>query len=224
MAQPAVASAGTTPPTILIIDDDPDVQRFAARAISAAGYQVLLAADVSDALQLSAAHASKIHLALIDVMLPSGNGIELANALVEKHRDTLVVYMSGFPSDAIQAVQHDGGPDGGFLEKPFSAQALVQRIRELVPIQPQVDMPPVLTEPAMSAAAAERAATAANADAIYRLEAPVRCSQCGETITALKAVRLLRTQVNFTSTLPRRGRVLTCPTCLCVVSAELTNF
>jgi DNA-binding response OmpR family regulator len=157
------------------------------------------------------------------VMLPSGNGIELATALVEKHRDTFVVYMSGFPSDAIQAVQHDGGPDGGFLEKPFSAQALVQRIAELVPIQRDVQMPPAVDR-AASAPAADRSAIAANADAIYRLETPVRCAQCGETITALKAVRLLRTQVNFTSTLPRRGRVLTCPACLSVVSAELTNF
>src|SRR5215213_725018 len=213
MAQTALAPAATTAPTILIIDDDSDVQRFAARAISAAGYQVLLAADVSDALHLSAAHPSKIDLALIDVMLPSGNGIELATALVEKHRDTLVVYMSGFPSDAIQAVQHDGGPDGGFLEKPFSAQALVQRITELVPIERDLQMQPA-AERAVSAPTADRSAIGANADAIYRLETPVRCAQCGETITALKAVRLLRTQVNFTSTLPRRGRVLTCPTCL----------
>jgi hypothetical protein len=147
-----------------------------------------------------------------------------------------VLYMSGFPADAIRAVQHDGGPDGGFLEKPFSAQLLVQRVQEVLPNpapgsagsqesgvrvpdsavgapHPVPGMPP----PAGSS-------TAANADAVYRLETPVRCAQCGETITTLKAVRLLRTQVNFTSTLPRRGRVLTCPSCLCMVAAELTNF
>ena len=213
--------AGTTAPTVLIIDDDVSVQKFAARALTGAGYRVLLAADLQDALHIAAADPSKVDLAVIDIMLPSGSGIDLATALLEQHRDTLVLYMSGFPADAIRAVQHDGGPDGGFLEKPFSAHALVQRVQEVLPIpapdsvarSPQVVTPPAPLPP-----------TATNADAIYRLETPVRCPQCGETVTTLKAVRLLRTQVNFTSTLPRRGRVLTCPSCLCVVSAELTNF
>jgi DNA-binding response OmpR family regulator len=222
----AHAEAGTTAPTILVIDDDADVQRFAAKALANAGYRVLLAADVQDALHVAAAHPTKIDLALIDVMLPSGNGIELATALLTKHRDTLVLYMSGFPADAIQSVQHDGGPDGGFLEKPFSAQALVQRIQEILPVRSPRDEPlPTVRRLGPVAAPASPPLTAAdNADAVYRLETPVSCPQCRETITTLKAVRLLRTQVNFTSTLPRRGRVLVCPGCLCVVSAELTNF
>lgn len=61
-------------------------------------------------------------------------------------------------------------------------------------------------------------------DAVYKLESPVKCPYCGETITTLKAVRLLRDQVNFTSTLPRRGRVVACPTCMAVLPAELTNL
>jgi DNA-binding response OmpR family regulator len=225
MAMVANPEVGTTAPTILVIDDDADVQRFASKALANAGYRVLLAADVQDALHVAAAHPSKIDLALIDVMLPSGNGIELATALLTKHRDTLVLYMSGFPADAIQSVQHDGGPDGGFLEKPFSARALVQRIQEILPVRSQQDQPLPSAQPgARVAAPATPPSTADNADAIYRLETPVSCPQCGETIATLKAVRLLRTQVNFTSTLPRRGRVLVCPGCLCVVSAELTNF
>lgn len=224
MATVAQPEAGLTAPTILIIDDDASMQRFAARALATAGYRVLIADDVQDALDLAAAHPSKIDLALIDVMLPSGNGIELATALLTKHRDTLVLYMSGFPPDAIQAVQHDGGPGGGFLEKPFTGQALVERIREILPIPSAVDSPLPTTQSATPAAVADRSPAAANADAVYRLETPVRCSQCGDTISAMKAVRLLRTQVNFTSTLPRRGRALICPSCLCVISAELTNF
>lgn len=61
-------------------------------------------------------------------------------------------------------------------------------------------------------------------DAVYRLETPVKCPYCGETISTLKAVRLLRDQVNFTSTLPRRGRVLACPLCRALLPAELTNL
>lgn len=221
MALAVHPQAGMTTPTVLIIDDDVSVQKFAARALSGAGYRVLLAEDLQDALHIAAAAPSKVDLALIDIMLPSGSGIDLATALLEQHRDTLVLYMSGFPADAIRAVQHDGGPDGGFLEKPFSAQALVQRVQEVLPIPPPDIVP---RAPQLVTAPPPLPPTAANADAVYRLETPVRCPQCGETVTTLKAVRLLRTQVNFTSTLPRRGRVLTCPSCLCVVSAELTNF
>jgi hypothetical protein len=61
-------------------------------------------------------------------------------------------------------------------------------------------------------------------DAVYRLETPVKCPHCGEAVSTLKAVRLLRDQVNFTSTLPRRGRVVACPSCQAILPAELTNL
>jgi hypothetical protein len=61
-------------------------------------------------------------------------------------------------------------------------------------------------------------------EAVYRLETPVKCPHCGETVSTLKAVRLLRDTVNFTSTLPRRGRVLSCPSCQAILPAELTNL
>jgi hypothetical protein len=61
-------------------------------------------------------------------------------------------------------------------------------------------------------------------DAIYRLESPARCPQCGERLSELKAIRLLRVEVNFTSMLPRRGRIVVCPYCQTIVPAELTNF
>ena len=61
-------------------------------------------------------------------------------------------------------------------------------------------------------------------DATYRLETPARCPQCGEVLSELRAIRLLRAEVNFTSMLPRRGRIVVCPFCQTIVPAELTNF
>jgi hypothetical protein len=61
-------------------------------------------------------------------------------------------------------------------------------------------------------------------DAVYRLETPVKCPHCREIVSTLKAVRLLRDTVNFTSTLPRRGRVVACPNCEAILPAELTNL
>ena len=68
------------------------------------------------------------------------------------------------------------------------------------------------------------AASLSRGDAIYRLESPARCPQCGEVISELRAIRLLRVEVNFTSMLPRRGRVVVAPCCQTIVPAELTNL
>jgi hypothetical protein len=102
-------------------------------------------------------------------------------------------------------------------------RVLVERVRQLLPAgnhdpdgHNKAVRPPSPSQ--------EVPVPAPNSDAVYRLETPVRCPQCGDTISSLKAVRLLRTQVNFTSTLPRRGRILICPSCLSIVPAELTNF
>ena len=61
-------------------------------------------------------------------------------------------------------------------------------------------------------------------EAEYTLEHRVRCPYCSTDLDSIKVVRLLRTRVNFTSTLPRRGRVLACPSCQRIISAELAGF
>lgn len=64
--------------------------------------------------------------------------------------------------------------------------------------------------------------TVRDSDAEYRMEYPAVCPVCGLTITTLKVVRLLRSRVNFTSTLPRHGRAVICPSCRTILSAALT--
>lgn len=59
------------------------------------------------------------------------------------------------------------------------------------------------------------------AEAEYTLEAQVKCASCNETLNFVNVVRLLRTRVNFTSSLPRRGYVVVCPSCRKVVPAGL---
>ncbi len=61
-------------------------------------------------------------------------------------------------------------------------------------------------------------------EAEYTLEHRVKCPYCMTDLASITVVRLLRTRVNFTSTLPRRGRVLACPACQRVISAELAGF
>lgn len=205
---------------VLLVEDDLSLQALAAHALRSAGYQVLPASDIPQALQAGERHTGDIDLILTDISLPSGNGMTLAAELVSKRPNTPVLYMSGLTGEAIQAVQHEGAPEGSFLAKPFSPKALVAQVQEILGPTP----PEAPTDFQAAAGALNTPAPPASSEAVYRLERTVRCPQCGETISSLKAVRLLRTEVNFTSTLPRRGRILTCPSCQTIVPAELTNF
>src|SRR5687767_11308569 len=110
----------TSESTILLIDDDMGVQMFVAKILKNEGYQVLAAADMQEALHLSDTCTTEIRLILTDIMLPTGNGMALAQALLAKRPSTPVLYMSGAGTDAIHAIQFEGAPVGEFLEKPFS--------------------------------------------------------------------------------------------------------
>ena len=58
-------------------------------------------------------------------------------------------------------------------------------------------------------------------EAVYALERAVKCPSCTATLRKLNVVRTLRSKVNFTSNLPRRGYVMTCPDCEVVLSANI---
>jgi hypothetical protein len=58
-------------------------------------------------------------------------------------------------------------------------------------------------------------------EAEYALERPVRCPCCNSTVATLNVVRSLRTRVNFTSNLPRRGFAILCPDCDVILSADI---
>ena len=60
--------------------------------------------------------------------------------------------------------------------------------------------------------------------AVYTLDRSARCPHCTELIRSLRVMPLKRTQVSFTSLLPRAGRVIVCPSCLAILSADVSTF
>jgi hypothetical protein len=64
----------------------------------------------------------------------------------------------------------------------------------------------------------------ADRGAVYTLEFPTTCPQCCSEISTVHVSRLLRTQVSFTSTLPRKGYIIVCPECSGILSAELSGL
>jgi hypothetical protein len=61
----------------------------------------------------------------------------------------------------------------------------------------------------------------AQVEAEYMLESAIKCATCSESVEHLIVIRLLRTKVNFTSSLPRRGYIVACPKCRATVSASV---
>lgn len=60
--------------------------------------------------------------------------------------------------------------------------------------------------------------------AVYTLESPAICPECDKEIGTIQVLRVLRTQVSFTSTLPRKAYVIACPECRRLLSAGLSGI
>ncbi len=116
---------------ILLVEDDATVRGLALRMLENAGYTVLEARDVEDALDQTQQHPGPIHVLLSDVVMPGMSGRDLADRITQMRPDVKVVYMSGY---ADEAIAHHGvlGPDTAFVQKPFSAISLLRKVREVL--------------------------------------------------------------------------------------------
>jgi two-component system, cell cycle sensor histidine kinase and response regulator CckA len=102
-----------------------------AQMLQASGYTVLTAADPAAALELSDRHPGPIHLLLTDVVMPEMSGPELRQRLKRLRPRTRVLYMSGYTDEALG--RHGVlEPRTFLLQKPFSIDALGQKVREVL--------------------------------------------------------------------------------------------
>jgi two-component system, cell cycle sensor histidine kinase and response regulator CckA len=125
----AIAQGGKE--TLLIAEDDGSVRSLASRILRGRGYQVLEAANGKDALQIAQAYRDKIHLVLTDIIMPEMGGSALVAQLKVLRPEIKALYFSGYTDGAI--VQH-GILDSNveFLQKPFTVENLLRRVREVL--------------------------------------------------------------------------------------------
>ncbi len=117
--------------TILLVEDEPGVRSFAREALELQGYTVLEARHGIEAMLVSNQHSGSVHLLVTDVVMPQMSGREVVEYLVAQRPHLKVLYMSGYTENAIV---HHGVLDPGtfFLQKPFTPEALVRRVREVL--------------------------------------------------------------------------------------------
>ena len=120
--------------TVLLVEDEESVRLLARRVLARAGYRVLEAGGGARALEVAAAHQGPIDLLLTDVVMPGVGGPSLAEAVARTRPSTRVLFMSGYPGDAI--THHGLPPDVRLLAKPFSPATLLHRVADAMAERP----------------------------------------------------------------------------------------
>jgi two-component system cell cycle sensor histidine kinase/response regulator CckA len=117
--------------TVLVVEDEVVVRRLVRGILESRGYTVLEASRGSEALALCEGHRGPIHLMLTDVVMPQMSGPELADHWLSRRPQTKILYMSAYTNNAIR---QNGILDvkREFLAKPFTAQALECKVREVL--------------------------------------------------------------------------------------------
>jgi len=117
--------------TILIAEDEAPVLRLGKSILERFGYIVLAAKTVEEAIDLATTHNGPIHLLITDVMMPRMNGRALRDKITVTRPEIKSLFISGYTADTI-AQQGILENNVQFLQKPFSVNALIMRVREIL--------------------------------------------------------------------------------------------
>lgn len=117
--------------TVLVVDDEASVRAVAARILEHYGFNVLVAADGPDAIEIFREQAERIVCVLLDMTMPQLDGEAVFRTVQQIKPGTRVVLMSGYTEQDV-TVQFAGKGLAGFLAKPFTVDELRSKLREVL--------------------------------------------------------------------------------------------
>jgi PAS domain S-box-containing protein len=117
--------------TVLIVEDETSVRELVSAILTQHGYQVLEADGPQRALDLATAYRETIDLLVTDIVMPFMDGRQLSEQLAAVRTDLKVLYMSGYTESAV-AKHKLVGHETAFLQKPFTIDGLLQKVRLLL--------------------------------------------------------------------------------------------
>jgi CheY-like chemotaxis protein len=121
--------------TVLVVDDEPMVRDVAQAILERLGLAVLAAANGEEAVALFAAEPDRFAVVLLDLTMPRVSGAETFRRIREVRPDIPVILMSGHSEDEASR-QFAGEGLAGFIEKPFSTQALADAMERVLGTRP----------------------------------------------------------------------------------------
>ncbi len=128
-ATPVSTGATSGSETVLLVEDEKAVRTLTGSILKEFGYRVLEADGGRVAMEICATEGGRIDLLLTDLVMPEMWGDELAWRLRTAFPSIRVLYLSGY-GDRRQKRRASG--DGSFLEKPFTAERLLEKVREVL--------------------------------------------------------------------------------------------
>ena len=119
--------------TILLVEDEDRIRQLISETLRRKGYTVFEAADGEKALPL-AKRLGAFDLMITDLIMPVMGGWELARELrkTKDGEDLRVLYISGYPDTMNPELLKGGSAGVSFLAKPFTPDALLQKVREIL--------------------------------------------------------------------------------------------
>src|SRR5918912_3051026 len=117
---------GSSRASVLVVDDEGAVRRFAARVLERDGFGVLEATDGLHALEMMRDHGPSVDAVVSDIVMPRMNGVELMGALAASHPDLPVILMSGYATAALSEMGI--ASPCSILPKPFPAERLLAEV------------------------------------------------------------------------------------------------
>ena len=121
--------------TLLLVEDDRSVRELADRILSDRGYRVTPCSDGKEALRAFSSAPELIDIVVTDLIMPGMSGRELVQALRQIRPGVAALYVSGYTEDElIRRGLHD--PCVTFLQKPFTADELTNKVRALLDARP----------------------------------------------------------------------------------------
>ena len=117
--------------TVLLVEDEHLVRRLAKRQLESAGYRVLQAVDARTALNIYNNFEAEIDILLTDVVMPGMSGVQMVEQITRRAGALKVIFMSGHNDEIIDThgIRKTRYP---LLPKPFTAQQLCDKIREVI--------------------------------------------------------------------------------------------
>jgi CheY-like chemotaxis protein len=117
--------------TVLVVEDNEAVRKLTQTILTAYGYQVLEAANSTEAFAIEKGYPDEIHLLLTDVILPGMNGKAMSERMRALRPSLRVLFTSGYAPDVI-ARRGVLQKDVAYLQKPFGPETLVAKVREVL--------------------------------------------------------------------------------------------
>ena len=115
---------------ILLVEDEAAVRLFARAALEEQGYRVLEAGHGWEALMRLSEFDGAVSMVIADVMMPEMGGSELARRLAVERPGLPILFLSGYTDD--EMTLRGLGPPSAFVQKPFTPDVLVRRVREVL--------------------------------------------------------------------------------------------